>query len=239
MKYLVIVFILMSYNLAFSQSRVEMNDGTEFIGIIKKVKNDTLILKTMDDFEIALAKNDIYEIYDEEIIIKTVSGEEYQVHILDDSGDTYKVKSGASIFEMPKDRILFINSGKLANSKKDYMIFGATAFLPGGINLIGGYRFDFIGLRAEFGTIPGEIWGIQGNIDLLLHKKANFEHGFSLAFGYSEDGSSYYNHWYRYIGPTYFLNIYGFFLEPGICFGEGTYSSPQFFLQAGYVYRFN
>ncbi len=43
---------------------------------------------------------------------------------------------------------------------------------------------------------------------------------------------------WTFLGLVYNLNFRGFFLEPGLTFGEGDYSNPQGALQIGYMHRF-
>lgn len=254
MKYFIIILILISSNLAFSHSKIEMKDGNKYFGIIEDRSNDSLSIRTIDGFSIKLAKANIRDVVFVESYIKTVSGDEYTVVILEDNIDTYKVKSGASIFEIPKNKVLFVRHEGMdtfsGGYKQKYGLFGLTIGMPGGINLNGGYRFDNIfGLRGNFGMVPDEMWGFQGNLDFLISKKEFFEHGMSVTFGFLEIEEDYYDIYYGYqytydkewlyIGPSYFLNFYGAFIEVGMTIGTGNFSSPQLNFQIGYIHRFN
>ncbi|MEN6295734.1 MAG: hypothetical protein ABFD61_06360 [Chloroherpetonaceae bacterium] len=127
-------------------------------------------------------------------------------------------------------------------SSHEYPMLGLTFNTPGGINLIGGYHFGKFAAIGGIGCVPfgTTIWGAQVEFMFNLKSARHFEHNIGFGVGYSFIGSklSKAQEW-TYIGLFYNLNIYGFYLEPGLTIGSGTYKNPQIAFQFGYVYRFN
>ena len=127
-------------------------------------------------------------------------------------------------------------------SSDEYPMLGLTFLTPGGINLFGGYHYGKFTATGEIGFIPSSdlIMGFQVEFMYNLKSARHFEHniGFGGGYTYIEDQWSSPTEW-AFFGLFYNLNIYGFFLEPGLTIGSGTYKNPQIVFQFGYVYRFN
>ena len=71
-----------------------------------------------------------------------------------------------------------------------------------------------------------------------LSDNARTRHAFFIIGGISNiDLDNRVREW-TFLGLVYNLNFRGFFLEPGLTFGEGDYSNPQLALQIGYMHRF-
>lgn len=89
------------------------------------------------------------------------------------------------------------------------------------------------GLRVSGMAIPSAN-GIQFNV--FYHLKDNWSIG--SAFGYSSIDDSSPNQKWTYAGLFSSLNLHGFYVESGLSWGKGDYTSPQMLIQVGYVYRF-
>ncbi len=120
--------------------------------------------------------------------------------------------------------------------KSEYPMVGLTLLLPGGLNLIGGYHYDKFAAFGEIGFLPEVAFGFQVEFLYNLKTARHFEHNLGIGAGLSVISQ---NDSWAYLGIFYNLNLYGFFLEPGITIGSGNAPNPQLWFQFGYVYRFN
>lgn len=123
--------------------------------------------------------------------------------------------------------------------------FGGTLGTPAGLNLVYNNHFDNFILQLS-GLYLGPIRGIQLGFCWKVSESENNYHAFGGAIGssyFEEEKEDYYysyteiNKW-TYVAAVYNFNYNGFYLQPGLSFGEGTFSNPQLLIQIGYVYKF-
>jgi hypothetical protein len=124
--------------------------------------------------------------------------------------------------------------------KKYFPYFGVTLGTPSGLNLVFGYNINKIGLRIS-GLYLDQIYGTQFNISYLIENYHHYEHGPTIFASYSRGAGTATSEPFTWMGAGvgYYLNLGGFFIEGGVSWGTGTYSSPQAAIQLGYVYRAN
>ena len=233
--FIVTFFCLLSIT-AFSQVQINLRSGEKYSGIILNNSNDSITIKTTGNTLLTFAKQNIDNIETLYSNIKLISGKSYTGHIMKQTENDVTIRSKSGVeYTLQRKDILAIRQGK--ESKDIYGMFGVTFLLPGGYNILGGYQFQNFGVRAEVGCIPyGEGgYGAQANILLNLTKTKSFEANLSIAAGYSLMAGKD----YTYAGPCIDMNAGGFFVELGLGFGSGSFSSPQFLFQLGYVGRFN
>ena len=237
---LILVLISTIFSLSYSQVEIELYKGQKFEGIVINNTKDSLSINTFNNRKISFSKNEIEHIEPLSSTIRLLNGKTITGYVSkmtddvitiilnnDDVPDVERTIKRKEIIELKHGRVY----------KDNYAMLGLSFGLPGGINAIWGYHFGKIGSRAEFGFFPGDDFmaGVQANFLLNLFQNRNFETNLSIGTGYFQQG----NDDYVYIGPFYDLNFYGVFLELGLGFGSGKYTSPQFLAQIGYVFRFN
>jgi hypothetical protein len=125
--------------------------------------------------------------------------------------------------------------------------FGGTFGTPAVINLVFGKHFDKYMVKASGMYLGSTAKGIQLELGLKLSEFKNTYHAISLVGGYSyiknKQTSLYGYEQYQvsewmYGGIVYNLNTNGFYLQPGLSIGSGSYNNPQIMIQIGYVYQF-
>ena len=241
MSELIIVLLLSVFSMpTYSQIEIKLHLGREYTGIVVNNSKDSITINTFKNRLISFSKKEIENIEPLTSTIRLINGKILSGYISkmtddeitliinnDTEVDIEKTIQRKDIIEMKQTRIY----------KDTYGMFGLSFGLPGGVNALWGYHFGKLGSRAELGFFPADelMIGVQANFSYNLYQNSIFETNVSVGTGY------FYNdrHDFVYIGPFYDMNLYGFFLELGLGIGSGSYSSPQFMAQIGYVYRFN
>lgn len=199
--------------------KVETNAGIIFQGFCTKENNYEIWLKGSDDTEYQIKKSQI----------KTIQ-------ILKKDNDRYNPYEVVDNIPNSKSADVGENSNIAKSLKSEYPMVGLTLLLPGGLNLIGGYHYDKFAAFGEIGFLPQVAFGFQVEFLYNLKTARHFEHNLGIGAGLSVISQ---NDSWAYLGIFYNLNLYGFFLEPGITIGSGNAPNPQLWFQFGYVYRFN
>lgn len=121
--------------------------------------------------------------------------------------------------------------------QESYQEIGINFGTPAVLNLAFGHWFNSVGVRVS-GMYFGTTNGVQLNVGLKLSDNVRTRHALFIIGGISNiDLDNRVREW-TFLGLVYNLNFRGFFLEPGLTFGEGDYSNPQVALQIGYMHRF-
>ena len=143
-----------------------------------------------------------------------------------------------SIFLLGLVSTRHIYAQELADLREDsYQEIGINIGTPAALNLAFGHWFNSVGVRVS-GMYFGQTNGVQLNLGLKLSDNARRRHALFIIGGISNiDLNNRVREW-TFLGLVYNLNFRGFFLEPGLTFGEGDYSNPQVALQIGYMHRF-
>ena len=201
--------------------RVTTKDGIAFQGYCTKENNYEMWITGSDETEYQIKKSQI-----KNTLILKKGGDRYNPYDIIDEISSSEIQPEP---QSPK-------KNKIENN--EYPMFGATLFMPGGLNFVGGYHYDNFGAIGEVGYFPSVIFGFQIEFLYNLKSSRQFEHNLGIGGGFSYmfyDGEE---DW-GYLELLYNLNIYGFFIEAGLSIGSGSYTNPQVRFQIGYVYRFN
>ncbi len=177
--------------------------------------------------------------------IKTKGGEVFRGQITRETADTVFIinDQGKQEFVL-RSRIESISYA--AHRLADFGEVGITIGTPSGLNLVAGYMWRHVGVRLS-GLYLGSISGVQLGIPINIARFESTSHDISLVAATSSitthqtdvfGGTTEVNHNFTGVGPAYELNAGGFYLELGLLFGSGTYSSPQLAFQIGYVHAF-
>ena len=232
---LVLFFFCFPYSKAYTQIDIELHSGENYRGIILSNSNDSITIRNLENFNISLSKKDIENIDSLTTTIKMPDGKTHSGKLTELSNNVVKLLIDGKECTFLRKDIITLKMNK--TNKNIYPIFGATLFLPGGLNILGGFQFGSFGIRAGVGGIPTNEggWGTQANILVNLYQDKSVETNLSLCGGYWKIGLKE----FKYLGPCFDMNVDGFFVELGLGFGSGDYKSPQVLFQLGYVYRFN
>jgi len=199
--------------------KVFTNDNNSFQGIGTQENEEMMWLSGSHNTEYQIKKSNIKEI-----------------QILKHNSDKYNPYEVVDNIPNSKSADVGENSNIAKSLKSEYPMVGLTLLLPGGLNLIGGYHYDKFAAFGEIGFLPQVAFGFQVEFLYNLKTARHFEHNLGIGAGLSVISQ---NDSWAYLGIFYNLNLYGFFLEPGITIGSGNAPNPQLWFQFGYVYRFN
>lgn len=244
-KYLTIavLFFFISFGILSAQVKVTTKDNNVFYGIILENKNDSLNALKLESEEhlkisIPVSNKNILSVKEINCFIKQKNSSYYEGKVLSISDKKISMfcEDGAIYdFNYDESKILFYNPVS--------SFIGFTIGTPGGINAtFGSFLTENFGLSASIGHIPNKMLGAQLSCLFNISRGIHFEHNLGIGIGGFTEYSEYRNDdnddWI-YSSVFYELNLYGFYIQPGISYGHGSYSNPQFLFQLGYVYRFN
>ncbi|MFP4368489.1 MAG: hypothetical protein ACOC2K_00185 [Bacteroidota bacterium] len=236
MKFLLLIlFIVISFYEAGSQTRVVIQNGEEYIGYILSKNDENIEMQTQSDVNIKIYKKDIVEIENLYSWFNLTNGDKFYGHIIESQADHYIVRTKGGVeIKVFKDEIFYFDPQK-ENYKPEHPVAGFTASTPGLFNLVLGYNFSGIGgLRAQGGYLNDDRYSIQGDFLFELYENKDWQHNLSISFGF-----------YRfnkrepaYLGFNYDLNYRGIFGQVGWAHDlKGL--ETGFIFQIGYLYRFN
>lgn len=187
--------------------------------------------------------------------ITKTDGTVFEGRVQRDSGGVVElVSNDSTLVRIPREAIRTMEFGVTPNTYPGgYALLGITALTPAGINLVGGYYGSTFGVRACAGYL-GAIGGLQGNFVFNVVRSRRYTGNITVMFGYmSLTTTSHYvstfgpygarydsdlTRTWSYFGAGYEFNWGGFFLEPALSIGSGSFSNPQLLLQIGYVHEF-
>ena len=245
-----IIFSISYLMSVYSQIEIETKSGEKIIGLYQYEDSSRIaITKLFDTSKTYIEKKFIYKKKRLCVTLTDKSGNKYN-GVIESYGEG-KIVLGINNY---KSFVFKIEDIVLIEYHDYYKIFGYsmlgfTLFTPGGFNCILGYQFRYFGIRFEAGFMPfGKLdsWGLQGNILLNLFKSPSTEANLSITAGRSQVAtantgfmlSDYSLLSWSYYGVCFDINAYGLFIEAGLSFGEGDFTSPQLLFQIGYIFRF-
>ncbi|MDO7086648.1 hypothetical protein WNY51_07540 [Pseudocolwellia sp. AS88] len=114
--------------------------------------------------------------------------------------------------------------------------FGVSLGTPAFANFV--IKSDKFGLPLQ---LSGGYWGDRASgIEVgysFYQNKDSFFHSAQVITGYLHmEKNRYENNRWSYVGVSTTFKNGGFFLEPGLTFGSGTYSNPQLMIQIGWLW---
>ncbi|SEL78202.1 hypothetical protein SAMN05216262_1228 [Colwellia chukchiensis] len=129
--------------------------------------------------------------------------------------------------------LLLTSFSSFSAQDDDYKI-GLSVGSPALANIV--IHKEIKGLKFQ---LSGGYWGDKvSGIEVgtsFYNNPDNFISNANIVLGYSRQENSKLKEW-SYAGITTRLEKNGFFIEPGLSFGSGDYSSPQLLIQAGYLW---
>lgn len=187
------------------------------------LESDEIHLKNSSKIVGKIVKFDV----DDEVTIRTDSGSELTCKM----SDVDKIEFKSAHFK----------------NKKTSSELGVTFGTPSLGNIVAGYHLNNLMFKAS-GLYLGDRRGIQLEFGYKFSEYARTYHAFSIvgglqSFEFFENcmpltERKYVEKNWKYVGIVYNMNSNGFYIQPGICIGEGDFSNPNYLIQIGYVYQF-
>ncbi len=176
--------------------------------------------------------------------VKTLAGTTYNGRIasIDDGLVTIDASDGARVvlsMEQIQSIEFGVDSAGNPDAKPHYDYAGLTLLTPARINIVLGHWYGDFGFRLSFGY-----WGETAGVELDGHYSLGcsdaFNHGLFVGLGIFEWEQHFLepNSRWRYLAAGWQMNLFGIFLQIGLSAGEGSFQSPQYIGQIGYVYEF-
>ena len=124
----------------------------------------------------------------------------------------------------------------VSSSAEELDSFGLSLGSPAALNFV--YKSEKLGIPLQ---ISGGYWGDKvSGVEVGYNFYKNNDSIFRSAqviTGYSViEKNRFDNHRWTYVGVLTTFKKGGFFFEPGLTFGSGTYSNPQLMLQVGWLW---
>ncbi len=257
---LLILFIACIF-MANAQEQITTLNNQTYTGFIFEENNTFISLTDINNVDITIGKQNISIRKKVFANIYTKSGKKYNgtltkssnlyMEFVDNTGSKIKVAK-ADIDSIEIDgKSIGLSNIKLVNSpsyRTNYPSVGILIGTPGVFNLV--FSSDFsnnFGIRLCGGGLSQYTAGGEFNVLYSLYKSPTFDSHVYLSAGLLkiEEKEVAMNYEYQfarrwnYFGFGTDINFRGFFLQLGLSFGSGDFTSPQVMGGIGYVYRFN
>ena len=241
-----LILFIVSSATALSLHKIGLSDGTDFIGIKTGEDSSFLYFEELNMTKHSFPLNDVEYISELNLVEVTMTSGTVVVGYIEEITDT-KVKIGYPGYgesEYYRTNIESVKPEKEYGSEinprtnpenksylYDYHVFGVTLGMPGGTNLLFGNYGPYMMINGTIGVLGASI-----------STGAVLSHGEHLNSALCADLSYIYFLGFNTIifGPSFQVNIHGFFVEIGLGFVLDMYSNmivPD--IQIGYVFRLN